>query len=403
MNRKWKPLLAAVLTVVMLASLSACANRDQMQQQLVESTAAAAVPTAEPTAEPVAQPLTPTPVPEATTQPTPEPTPVPTPVPTPEPTAEPTPAPQAGTARVDGIGVTVKTLNRGDEVTISGEQDKYYIVAMDDGSVLVEKDMIRLSTEHDPAETNAYANTETRLFDNPYLEGTPIATISRNTQVTVVDTFGGRSLVRFGDQTGFMRADDLGPGYQGNYYYNGGSATGQDGGDITLGAVMGVRGHYVALAAAGFPKSGKILADGTEAYSRFLKAGETVTVVEIDPGKDKDKIEGDEKCILSENGLTGSVPRWEVILDGDEDYQEWTGYSDVNSELFDNYRLLGKPIQTLRLNSELKIVYATQDVLVVKTDTGYAYIAQEDVSERPTVYSGGGGGGGEADWTPPVL
>ena len=381
MNRKWKPMLAFLLAAVMLGSLAACANRDQLQRQLVESSAAP-TPVVTPTIPPVVQ----------------------TPAPTPEPTPEPTPAPQSGTARVDGIGIVVKTLNRGDEVTLSGEQGNYYTLTLEDCTVLVEKDMIRLSTERDSAETNAYVNTETRLYDNPYLEGTPVAVLGRNTQVTVVDTFGGRSLVNYGNQTGFMKADDLSAGYQGNYYYGGGGgATGQDGGDITLGAVSGARGRYVPLAAVGYPKTGKVLADGTEAYLRLLKAGEAVTVVEIDPGKDKDKLEGDEKCILSEGGLTGSVPRWAVILDGDEQYQEWTGYSDVNSELFDNYRMLGKPVQTLRLNSELKIVYAAQDVLVVKTETGYAYIAQEEVSERPTVYAGGGAGGGEADWTPPVL
>ena len=395
MNRKWKPMLAFLLTVVMLGALTACANRDQAQQKLVESTAAAPTPDVAPTLAPAVQTEAPAPTAAPTAEPTPEPTP--------EPTAEPTPAPQNGTARVDGIGIVVKLFNRGDEVTLTGEQDDYYIVALDDGDVLVEKELIRLSTERDSAETNAYANSETRLYDNPYLEGTPIATLSRNTQVTVIDSFGGRSLVRYGEQTGFMKAGDLAAGYQGNYYYNGGSTTGVDGGDITLGAIGGTRGRYVSLAAVGYPKTGKVLADGTEGYLRFLKAGETVTVIEIDPGKDKDRIEGDEKCILSDSGRTGTVPRWEVILEGDEPYQEWTGYSVINGELYDNYRLLGKPIQTLRLNSELKVIFATQDVLVVKTDTDYAYIAQEDVTEKPTVYSGGGGGGGEAEWTAPVL
>ena len=395
MNRKWKPMLAFLLTVVMLGALTACANRDQAQQKLVESTAAAPTPDVAPTLAPAVQTEAPAPTAAPTAEPTPEPTP--------EPTAEPTPAPQNGTARVDGIGIVVKLFNRGDEVTLTGEQDDYYIVALDDGDVLVEKELIRLSTERDSAETNAYANSETRLYDNPYLEGTPIATLSRNTQVTVIDSFGGRSLVRYGEQTGFMKAGDLAAGYQGNYYYNGGSTTGVDGGDITLGAIGGTRGRYVSLAAVGYPKTGKVLADGTEGYLRFLKAGETVTVIEIDPGKDKDRIEGDEKCILSDSGRTGTVPRWEVILEGDEPYQEWTGYSVINGELYDNYRLLGKPIQTLRLNSELKVIFATQDVLVVKTDTDYAYIAQEDVTEKPTVYSGGGGGNSEAEWTAPVL
>ena len=55
------------------------------------------------------------------------------------------------------------------------------------------------------------------------------------------------------------------------------------------------------------------------------------------------------KRYAEEQGYTDIKPMaafsGEVILDGDEDYQEWTGYSDVNSELFDNYRLLGKPIR----------------------------------------------------------
>jgi len=114
------------------------------------------------------------------------------------------------TSKVDGAMVFYRMANRGDTLTITGEDGRYYTAVCDGTNVLVEKSWVRLASEQQPVERKAYANDMVPLYKTGFLIGDPVTTLPLDTEVTVVDERDGWLFVKTAEGvTGFGRASDF--------------------------------------------------------------------------------------------------------------------------------------------------------------------------------------------------
>ncbi len=361
------------------------------------------------------------------------PTTAPTETTVPPTTEETIPVPELnmGTALVDDTPAILNTLMRDDVVDVVGEYDEdHYVIKTEKGYGLVKKELLRLKGEAAYEVWTGYAYWNAEVYDNLHLTGEPAQKLKTNTKVEVLDDLGYCYVVRVEETEGYMNKSRLakwpfssgggnsgsgGGGSSSGSGGGGGGSTGADGGDISL----QFQGNIVLLAA--IEQSGDVtgqaavLADGTEVVLGYFDRGEEIPMVAED-GFAENR-EGYVTVYL--DGLYAYVPQELVLTQEAEVYEAWDGYSRWNGVVYDNFYLLGDPIDKLYTNVKVHVIAELENCYLVEVNEITGYMSKEVVSQtristgRGNSDSGGSGGGGNsggggssgggAEWSPPAL
>ena len=95
-----------------------------------------------------------------------------------------------------------------------------------------------------------------------------------------------------------------------------------------------------------------------------------------------------------------------------EAYEAWDGYSRWNGVVYDNFHLLGDPIDKLYTNVKVHVIAELENCYLVEVDDVTGYMGKDVVSKTRISVSGGssdggsydgGGSSGGAEWSPPAL
>lgn len=117
----------------------------------------------------------------------------------------------------------------------------------------------------------------------------------------------------------------------------------------------------------------------------LLNRSDTVDVV-----KEYDE----DHYMVKVNSLYGLVEKQLLRFPGDAAYKTWKGYSQNDAPMYDNYRLTGKALQSLKRNNQVEVLDELKYCYVVKYGETIGYMAKGKVSKN---YIQSGGGGGSAD------
>ena len=353
------------------------------------------------------------------------PTTAPTETTVPPTTEETIPVPELsmGSALVDETPAILDTLMRDDVVDVVGEYDEdHYVIKTDLGYGLVKKELLRLESDAAYEVWTGYAYWNAEVYDNLYLTGEPSQKLRTNTKVEVLDDIGYCYVVRVEETVGFMNPSRLakwpissgGSGDSGGSGGSGGGggSTGADGGDISL----QFNGGIVLLAAieqkGDVTGQATVLADGTEVILGYFDRGEEIPMVAEEGFAEK--WEGYVTVYL--DGLYAYVPQSLVVTEDAAAYEAWDGYSRWNGVVYDNFHLLGDPIDKLYTNVKVHVIAELDNCYVVEANEVTGYMSKDVVSKTRISTGGGnsdsggsggggnsGGSGGSAEWSPPVL
>lgn len=384
-----KRVITLALAVVLLLTLASCGKKE-------------AEPTVAPTEAPVIE----------ATEAAPE-----TQAPSGEPEWEP------GVSRANYGEAVYAYLDAGTEVNVIGQYGDYYVIEGEEIDLLVYNEYVRLDNEEDFEGWNGYAKSNTEVFDNVKLEGEAIATLKRNTKVTVLEGKGNWLLIEWDEGKGYVAANMVSKWFiqnksssGGAYYGNavGGAGTPGDGTGVNLGDVAAadvdvklqlLGAYYGPEQEADFEADeGTILADSTEAYITLLFRDDEVKVTEYD----------DEFAVIwLEGELTAKLPRFLLYLEGDEEYESWTAYSRWNGIIYEENQLRNEH-KKLYTNKEMTVIDELPNCYVVEFEGEIGYIEKDKVSETKIrtssgsgdgYYAPGGGAAGGGNWgySNPIL
>lgn len=343
---------------------------------------------------------------EATAEPTTQPATIPT-----ETTAPPTvPLPQTEEAVIlaDHVPAVLALLSRGDTVDMVGEYDeKCYVIKMDSGYGLVEKQLLTAPGEEAYEAWTGYSYWNRNVYDNYRLTGAPIQVLATNTKIEVLDKLDNCYIVRAEDVTGFMRLEDISKnpiqsqGSDGGG--SGGGGGGQDGGDISLQFDGGIKFLSAITQEGKVSGQAMVKADGTEVVLGYFEREESARIL-AEPGFIE---EWDGYVTVAMGNLYAHVPEVLVRRRDEETYAQWDGFAKYNTVFYDNFYLQGEGTR-LSTNTEIHVVTDLGNCYLVIVEDVYGYVAKEKVSETRNATgsapsdSGGGSGGGQ-EWSDPVL
>ena len=304
------------------------------------------------------------------------------------------------------------TLTKGTEVNVLGAYEDYFIIAGDEVDLIVEKRFVRLDSEEAFEGKDGFARKDTLVYASVYMREEPIATLKTNTKLKVLEGkgdwlyTGNWMYVEWDGGAGYVRAEQVSDHeLRGGGGGGGGGAT--DGTDVDIGGLSadGVSGQIVLLGDYYGPEmdedfeggKGIVIADDIEAYLCLLLRDGEAKVVSYD----------EEICtIYLGNGMTAQVPRWLLRLEGDEEYETWTGYIKGKQVVCKEYQMRNI-LTELKTNHEVTVLDELPDCYVIEVDDQIGYVPLDGVS--PTRITGGGdggggngGGGGGDGWTPPA-
>lgn len=317
-----------------------------------------------------------------------------------------------------GYGEAVyRTFAAGTQLKVIGQFKTHYVVQQEDVDLLVHKEMLRMESAEAFESWNGYSKSGTEVFDNPYMRGEPIANLKLNTQVTVLESNGGWAYIEWEEGKGYVKADMLS---KWRISSSGGSGNGSggsggrnnDGTDVPIGSLTAAEDAFqpkIQLLGAYYgPEMEKdfesgmatVLADKTEGYICLLVRSDEVKVTACDDNT---------ATIWLGEDLFAQIPRFLVRLEGDADYESWTGYSRWNGMIYEEYRMdteKGK----LSTNNQVTVLDEVNGCYVVEYEGQIGYMEPSRVSEKKIVSNpgnggdgGGSGGGSGSTWTPPKL
>lgn len=320
------------------------------------------------------------------------PTEVPTEPPT-EPTTEPIPNCVNAVVQVDDAPAILMLLNRDDRVDVVGEHDdNHYVIKTEQGYGLVEKQLLRMAEEPGYDVWTGYAYPDAEVHDDYQLIGEPIKLLKRNTKVDVLDELKYCYIVEVEDSIGFMKKSEVS---KKRIQSSGGNTSGADGGDISLGSggivtlsVIAQTGDVIGQAV--------VLADGAQVILGYFKQGEAVPVV-TDEGF-APIWEGYYTLYLGE--FYAYLPKNLALMEEQEAYAQWNGYSRSKAEVYNHYLLLGEGTK-LKTNTSVTVLWDGGDFYMVSVAGEIGYMDASMVGEKRVSTGGSGNSGG--DWTPPVM
>ena len=358
-----KKLAIFLLIAVML--LAAGCNKTDVTPTTPETTALVTEPTTEPT-EPATEPT------EAPTEPTPECT--------------------SATVQVADAPAILMLLNRGDTVDVVKEYDEgHYMVKVDGLYGLVEKQLLRLSGEEAYKTWTGYSRSGAPLYGNYLLTGKALQSLNQNKKVEVLEDLTYCYMVKYDDTIGFMAKDKVSK----SYIQSSGGGGSADGGDISLqnGGVFTLSGVVQSGEVTG---TAEVLADGTQVILAYFDREELVEVV-AEEGFAPD---WDGYYTLYMNGLYAYLPQNMALLDGEDAYEQWSGYASHSAVRYDNALLRGDG-KKVSVNTTVTVLWDGGDFYVVNVDGAICYMATSQVGTGKFATGGGGNSGG--DWTPPAM
>ena len=325
----------------------------------------------------------------------------------PEETTEPTiPAPtepewETGILRATRGEGLYKVFDAGTELNVIGQFLNYYVVEQDDANLLIRKEMLRLDAETSFESWNGYARYGTKVYDNAYLQGEPIATLKVNTKLTVMESSGGWAYIVWADGKGYVCNDMLsefkltdGTGEDGN---GSGNADGTDVSvndlasmDTSLPEILLLGAYYGPEMEENF-SGGKatVLVSGTEGYISLWNRGDEVKVT----AKDEETV-----TVWLEGELYATLPRFLVKLEGDTSYESWTGYCKHNSLLFGEYQMYTETGR-LSFNKQVTVLDEVNGCYVVEYEGQIGCMEPDSISKTPFPTTTKQ----ETTWTPPKL
>lgn len=358
------------------------------------------------------------------------PTTVPTETTVPPTTEETIPVPELkmGRAMVDDTPAILSILMRDDTVDVVGEyDDDHYVIKTEKGYGLVKKELLRNTEEAVYEAWTGYAYYHAEFYNNYRLTGEP-QLLNQNTKVEVLDDLGYCYIVRIDDTIGFMNKSRLakwrfssgggsgssgGGGGSSGGSGGGGSSTGADGGDISLQFQGGITLLSAIEQTGEVSGQAVILADGTEVILGYFDRGDEIPVVTEDGFAEN----WDGYVTVYLDGLYAYVPQMLVQAEETEVYEEWDGYSRWNGVVYDNFYLLGDPIDKLYTNVKVHVLAELENCYLVEVNEVTGYMSKDVVSQTRIATGGGGssdssgggngsggsGGGGGDEWSPPAL
>lgn len=328
---------------------------------------------------------------------------------------------ESATARASYGEVLHKTFAKDTEVKVLGQFKSYYVVEGEELDLLVEERFVRLQSDEAYEPWTGYARWNTGVYDNVYLRGEALAKLNSNKKVEVLDGKGEWLYIRWDDQEGYtMReninkypytrsSDDEGGGGSPAPSGGGGPVDGtgfsfnelsawNEGWEVTL------LGNYYGPEKTDVTGTGTIIASDVEAYVALVQRDDEVKVTS----------HNDETITLwLGDDVYGELPRWIVRMDGDEEYESWTGYARWNGILYEEYQMrheLTKP----GTNAAVTVLDELPDCYVVEYDGQVGYMKLDGLgkyrvstggsSDDEGGGSGGSSGGGAGEvWTPPAM
>lgn len=357
-----KKLVFFLLIAVMLLAVG-CEKTDPTPT-VPETTVAVTDATTEPTTEPTTQATT-----EAPTEPVPECT--------------------NATVQADNAPAILMLLKRGDTVDVVKEYDEgHYMVKVDSLYGLIEKQLLRPTGEAAYATWKGYSRSNTQLYGNYLLTGKALQTLTQNKQVEVLEDLKYCYMVKVGDTIGFVAKDMVSKSY---IQSGGGSA---DGGDISLG-FGGIVTLSSVVQSGEVTGTAEVLADGTQVILAYFVRGELAPVVTEEGFAPA----WDGYYTLYMDGLYAYLPQNMALLDGEEPYEQWNGYTSHSAVRYDNPLLRGDG-KKVAVNTWVTVLWDGGDFYVVDINGEICYVATSHIGGNKFYISGGNSGG---DWTPPAM
>lgn len=359
--------ILAVLTLIL--SMAACAKEAPAEVTVLPSTVSPE--TTEETTEATT---------EATTEETTEPAPT-----------EPETVP--GMAKAAYGELRYGTLDQGTAVTVIGTFGDYYVIEGADADLLIEQRFLRLETEAPHSPWTGYAAWDTKVFTDAYMEGEPIASLSFNQSVSVIEAGEGWACITWGENTGYCDPDDLSASPRNGGGGGGGAGDGSDvpmgslshwGGISQLGAYMGP--EFEAME----PVSATVLIPDARVYLSLTVRGSELKVMTAD----------DAVCTVWMEGFQVTIPRSLVYLEGDDLYEQRSVYCRYGAELCGEYQLRNV-LKTPPMNTALLVLDEVPGCLIVELEGEVYYVDPDSVSDH--MITGGNGGGNGGGWTPPAM
>lgn len=382
------------------------------------------------------------------------------------PTPLPEPETVAGVCLANGLQVVYKYLNRGEAVSIIGEDGDYFLIEGgedfrgDPVPLLAEKKYIRTAEEEIESRT-VYCVGDAPIYSSAVCgAGQVILNAAQNTEVTVVDEMNGILYVEWTEpgedgasavKHGYMKASDTSDSYINSYgWYGGGGSSapsyGYDGGDIAAGDLLGARVRTGGAAAAFLaparrfavraklseaektePARGICFSDEVPVYAGVLEYGEEVKVLAENGEETESRMmfsygtdENGALCYeeipvrdvrILLNGMLCTVPECVVRMPEDEPYEAWDGFVQNKAVGYFTYDLADDGTD-VPVNTPVTVEDEILGILIVRDGDEVYYFTPDSVGTEEYVapvsygwYGGGGGGGGEVvdSWTPPAL
>ena len=132
--------------------------------------------------------------------------------------------------------------------------------------------------------------------------------------------------------------------------------------------------------------SGTALADKTEILLQTMNRDDTVEIA--------GEFDGNYYIVKLETGF-GLIEKRLVRLEGEPAYEAWDGFAKSNADLYGHYQMLEEPVESLSMNTEIKVLDTLGNCLVVQYGNTVGYMLEDEISSsyiQP--YTGGGGGSG---------
>jgi len=283
-------------------------------------------------------------------------------------------------------------LNRGDTVDVVGEHDEdHYIVKVEAGYGLMEKQLLRMGDEAAFEGWTGYATSNAALCSSYQLNGSVITNLNMNTNVEVLDELKYCYVVKVGEESGFMLKSEVSPYY---IQYTGGSGS-ADGGDISLRS--GWISNLSTVEQSGeVTGTAEVLADGAQVILGYFAREELAPVV----AEEGFAPAWEGYYTLYLDGLYAYLPQKLALPEGELPYEPWSGFAGYNAAVYKSYLLLGDH-QVVYVNTSITVLWDGGDFYIVSIGDEIGYLAKDQVGQ--TQYATGGGGGGGGDWTPPAM
>lgn len=351
------------------------------------------------------------------------------------------------TVKPNGLFVVYKTLQRGDVLTNVQEASElnsayvndYYRATLNDKTIYIKKDSVRLSNETVPEEWTGYADENAIIYKKSDFTGEEILSLLLNEEVTVLDSFGDLLYVRNADGfEGYVPVDKImhekkeeeqsdaassannnSYSYSGNYYGGSGSSNAGGGGGSAGGGsapsippssgsgnsgsqtppegsadgdemVMPASFHWgepttaeYAYADESSKLTATVLLSDVPAYFGILDRGDKVEIKVDDLFDFNGKEKQDNMCTVRFHNKECELPEELFRLDSEPAYQPWIGYAAAGSVLYQDYTLT-TVFRNLETNTELTIIDSIGSILIVESDESLFYIDGEQVLKEAT-------------------